>query len=351
VSWVWARGRRGFGEPVLYWVVAGALVVALPWLVFVAQYRADFAAQLTVYGGERWNLFNPTFYISNLVGEASRYQNLLRLGPTEDPSAASSQASQLLMALAAWPAVAYVALRSRRTQALGDRLLWSSLVIFGGLLVLVDQTKTPLYAVILLPSLCLALAVTSVAMWSPLPKRAIGMSIALSGLLTLIPRGVLVCLGIVVAIEGASAYQAYEAQAAIASQYLGVGFQLEDALAPGAPVLGPERWWWALHFHPYASLRSVWWQWSAAALASQTKDQGPQFVSWVNSNHAEAIIVNDNIRDDVRSFPQALQDQFWAYINSCTTPVLDLTDASYLRIEVNRITRPPPDLEICGGSP
>ena len=108
------------------------------------------------------------------------------------------------------------------------------------------------------------------------------------------------------------------------------------------------HWWWALHSHPYASLRSVWWQWWAQASASH--DQPPRFVSWVISHQAEAIIVNDNIRDDVRAFPDALQQQFWAYVSACTTPVLDLMDASYLRIELDRITRPPPALEICGGT-
>ena len=56
------------------------------------------------------------------------------------------------------------------------------------------------------------------------------------------------------------------------------------------------------------------------------------------------------VRDDVRDFPDALQQQFWAYVSMCTTPALDLTDASYLRIEVDRITRPPPALEVCGGN-
>ena len=62
-----------------------------------------------------------------------------------------------------------------------------------------------------------------------------------------------------------------------------------------------------------------------------------------------SIIVNDNVRDDIHAFPEPLQQQFWAYVSACTTPVLDLTDASYLRIEVDRITRPAPDRQVCGG--
>jgi hypothetical protein len=163
------------------------------------------------------------------------------------------------------------------------------------------------------------------------------------------PRAVLLGLGIIVATESLHAYQVYLQQASQVSQYLGVGLQLEDALLPDSSVLGPERWWWALHDHPYASLRSVWWQWSVQASAEPGRL--PQFASWVASTHADAIIVNDDIRDDVRHFPEAVQQQFWAFVSMCTTPVLDLTDASYLKIEVDRITRPPPDLEVCGGRP
>jgi hypothetical protein len=152
-------------------------------------------------------------------------------------------------------------------------------------------------------------------------------------------------VGLAIAKDDFAAYQTYLAQAAQVSQYLGVGVQLEEAIGAGARILGPERWWWALHDHPYASLRSIWWQWSAGAGPNQI----PRLEEWVTSTQADAIIVNDNIRDDIHAFPEALQQQFWAYVSACTTAVLDLTDASYLRIEVDRITRPPPDLEVCGG--
>ena len=57
--------------------------------------------------------------------------------------------------------MAYIAWRSRRVHATGDRILLSSLLMFAALLALLDQTKTPLYASILLPSLCMAMA----ALW------------------------------------------------------------------------------------------------------------------------------------------------------------------------------------------
>jgi len=328
-NWLWARGRRGLAEPHLYLIAIGAFLAALPWLVFVAQHHADWTAQLTVFGTNRWDVFNPSFYLTNLMSEPGRYQDLLRQGPPEDPGAPNSPVSQSLIALAIWPAAAYLTWRALRTRAAGDRLLFSSLVIFAGFLVLVDQAKTPLYAIILVPSICMAIAVATTALWEH----------------NKLAKVVVAAVAILIARDSFAAYQTYLAQAAQVSQYLGVGVQLEDAIGPGAHILGPERWWWALHDHPYASLRSIWWQWSARAGPSQN----PRFEQWVTSTQADAIIINDNIRDDIHAFPEALQQQFWAYVSACTTPVLDLTDASYLRIEVDRITRPPPDLEVCGG--
>ena len=333
VNWLWSRGRRGLTEAPLYLIAVGAAVVWLPWVVFVAQNHADWTAQLTVFGTSRWDVFNPSFYLGNVWNEPARYQDLLRTGPAEDPGAPNSLTSQAFLAITMGPAVAYLTRRTPRTRAIGDRLLWSSLVIFSGLLLLVDQTKTPLYAIILVPSVCLAVAVLSLAVWN-LRSRRVNV---------VVPRVVLACLGLAIAKDGIAAYQAYLAQAAQVSQYLGVGVQLEQAIGRGEVILGPERWWWALHDHHYASLRSIWWQWSADASANK------QFADWVSSPQADAIIVNDNIRDDIHAFPEALQQQFWAYVSACTTPVLDLTDASYLRIEVDRVTRPPPDLAVCGG--
>src|SRR2546422_1995551 len=56
-------------------------------------------------------------------------------------------------------------------------------------------------------------------------------------------------------------------------------------------------------FRSYASLRSIWWQWWA--------DPSPnkQFAAWVAATQADAIIVNDNIRDDIHAFPEALRSE------------------------------------------
>jgi hypothetical protein len=103
--------------------------------------------------------------------------------------------------------------------------------------------------------------------------------------------------------------------------------------------MGPERWWWALHDHPYLSLRSIWWQWSLAADSSG--QQLPQFLDWVIRTQTDVVIVNINVRDDVLSFPEPLQAQFWDFIERCTTLVTDIPNPNYFDTEIYAVHRGP----------
>jgi 4-amino-4-deoxy-L-arabinose transferase-like glycosyltransferase len=316
VNWLWARQRIG----VLVWMVGGALSVVLPWVAYGARYADDVAGQLTVYGG-RGDFLRPSFYLENVQG-AERFGHLLP----------STVASTWILVLGILPAVAYLAWRSRRPENLGDRIVWSSLVIFAGLLILVDQTKVQLYTIALLPSVCLALSslLTGVLGWAwrqrDLSLRA-ATSTASLGLL------------LAVVVDGQRAYRLTLAQADEVSEYTAVGQQIERALPPGGHVLGPERWWWAAHAHPYLSLRSMWWQWLAG--------RSPEFVDGVSWADADSVIVNDNVRADVLHFPETVQQRFWSYLRLCTTRVAEISDANYFGIEVYRVNRPALDPVHC----
>ena len=97
-------------------------------------------------------------------------------------------------------------------------------------------------------------------------------------------------------------------------------------------MLGPERWWWAVHDHPYLALRGVWWQWLA--------DREPAFVDGTPWSAADHIIVNDNVRDDLLLFPSTVQQRFWHFISNCTTRVAELDGPTYFGIQIYRVTRP-----------
>jgi 4-amino-4-deoxy-L-arabinose transferase-like glycosyltransferase len=324
LNWLWARGRRAFADQTLFWILAGTALVVAPWLAYAAQYPTDLAGQLTVFGG-RGDFLRPGFYLENVVSEGSRYGHLL------DPDVGSAW----ILALGIGPAVAYAAWRSRRRHATGERVVWSSLVTFSGLLLLLDQTKASLYAIVLLPSVCVALASlwTGVLGWTWSRGEQAWLRLA-AGALTL-------GLSLVITVDGVRAYHLTFTQARQVSRYLGVGEQIERVLAPGARVLGAERWWWALHNHPYLSLRNVWWQWSAA------DGRTPTFVDGASWADADSVVVNDNVRADVLLFPEAAQRRFWTFLRVCTTRVADLTDATYFDIQVYRVTKPAPE-SVCG---
>jgi 4-amino-4-deoxy-L-arabinose transferase-like glycosyltransferase len=334
LTWVFPRGRCAFRDWTLYWILAGAAMVLATWAAFAIRYPADLAGQLAVYGG-RGDFLSPSFYLSNLLNEPSRYYVLPSSAPNPDTY---SPASSVLFAIGLCAAVAYITLRRWRTHATGDRIVWSSLLVFEGLLLFFDQTKSPLYAIVLFPSMCLALAAlfTGVLGWVFRPGQPLWLRVTTGAL----------SLGLVLTI-GSDAVRAYQfslAQSTSAGLYLGVGQEIESSLAPGTPVLGPERWWWALHDHPYLSLRNLWFQWSVAARNGQT----PQFVDWVASSQADSVVVNDNVRGDLLDFPDTVQQQFWTFINSCTQRVANLNDPTYLGIEVYEIIKPSPRPEVCG---
>ena len=142
-------------------------------------------------------------------------------------------------------------------------------------------------------------------------------------------------------------YQLSLTQSAAAGRYLDLGAEIDSSLPPDASVLGPERWWWALHSHPYLSLRNLWFQWTASARNGRT----PEFVDLVARAQANTVIVNDNVRGDLVDFPDTVQQQFWTFIDTCTQRVADLDDPTYLEIEVYVIFQPSPRPEVCSPLP
>ncbi len=316
VNWLWAHGRGR----VLWWIVVGAALALLPWAVFAAVHADDVAGQLTVYAG-RGEFLRPSFYAENIAQEAGRYEHALR----------PASLSTWLLILGIWPATAYVAWRCHRSGLVGDRVIWSSLVIFAGLLLLLDHGKSSVYAIVLLPSICLALSRLATGALASLWRR--------SPWLGLVPSAAAAGLLVLVVLEGHAAYQLTLEQARQVSPYAGVGAQIDRALAPGSRVLGPERWWWAVHSHPYLSLRSVWWQWANALQ--------PAFVDGTAWTDADNVVVNDNVRDDVLLFPASVQQRFWSFVNNCTTRVAALDDPTYFGIQVYQVIKPTPDPALC----
>jgi hypothetical protein len=305
-------------------VGGGAALALAPWLAFVGWHHADLAGQLSVYG-QRGDFLNPTFYTHNITTEPTRYADVLAQRMPDDVAGASALAFQLslLLLLALIPAVLWRIWRYRRCPNRADRLLPLSLASSAGLLLVVDQTKTPLYAIVLVPPACLVLA----AGWSDLlrwvwQQRRFWLTLLTSAATFLLLLGV--------TSDGLRAFGVDRAESAQVTPYASVGRQIEGALPADGVVLGPERWWWALHNHPYISLRSLWFQW-------QSRDGEASFADLIERWQPRGVIVNNNVRDDIKAFPTALQEQFWTYIQRCTRPVGSVDDPTYFDVQVYEV--------------
>jgi 4-amino-4-deoxy-L-arabinose transferase-like glycosyltransferase len=317
--------------PISRWIVLGFVLSTTPYVVYAARYTSDLVGQFGVFG-KRGNFLAAGYVPNNVITEPMRYAHLVSgWPPTLDAFSvrlSDNPVSPWLLLLGFWPALAYVAWRARRRGAIGDRLLMCSAACFGGLLCLLDQAKTPLYAILLLPTVCVCVSAGGVALvsstwrrWRQLWARTIVVTslVALCG---------------AVALEGIDALAAEWTEATAVTPYIPLGELIDASIAPGSPVLGPERWWWALRSHPYTSLRSIWFQWTARQDAGET----PEFADWVIRARPDSIIVNINVRNDVRAFPPQLQDQFWTFLDRCTVLVKDIPNPNYFEIEVYKVT-------------
>ena len=110
-------------------------------------------------------------------------------------------------------------------RAPGDRLLVTSAAMFGGLLVVLDSTKTPLYAIAICRYCASRCPASQPPWWSGSTSRGSMPKIAavLVGLAILAP----------LANESIAAWQLDFAESGEVSAYLEVGRRIDAALAPG----------------------------------------------------------------------------------------------------------------------
>jgi hypothetical protein len=183
-----------------------------------------------------------------------------------------------------------------------------------------------LYAVVLWPSICLLMGsfLAEAARWATNRHPLVRLStIAL----------IITVLGIVL-LDGGRAYRVDLTESREASRYLDVGARIEEHLPERTVVLGPNRWWWALHNHDYVSLNNIWRQWQLASDAGRVE---PRFADWMTARRARFIIINNDTRADILRFPEALQQQVRAFLNTSCRRVGEVSDPNYFLIEIYEI--------------
>lgn len=326
IAWSWLRGRRVLRDPITYWIAAGFLVVLLPYFVYVAQDLAAFQAEYATMKSARIDFHRPAFFLDNLQREPNRLRPLLDrpLPLLFVPYAFEHPFSPWLLIAGFGPALGALWWRMRESpNHWGNRLLALSLVVFGGLLALIDQTKAPVYAVSLAPSLCVLMAAAA----GLVAERSRRHPWLLAPLLALI---------VLVTAEGMRAYRVDRRSAAAAGDYLALGRRIDASLTPGARVLGADRWWWALSDHPYFSIHALFlrWQWMA-----RHADRPAQFTQLVEQTPVDFIVVNNDVRGSLGLYPDRLQREFWDFLRQRTQLVAGWNDGTYERIEIYRLER------------
>jgi 4-amino-4-deoxy-L-arabinose transferase-like glycosyltransferase len=225
------RVRRSIG------LLIGFLI---PWLLYLPYVLTDLPAWRgqTSFYGERFQLFDLPWYLTNLRQEPLRYA--LWLPNDLLPRLARVGAWVHLLGL---PAVILVLTRRAWHDAAARALLLPA-VLLPALMALLIFLKLPNYLVLFTPVWCLALAWGGVTLWNWLVARRARVRVA---------RWLLAVLLMAVVLEGATRLAALETAAAQTTPYPAFIQQVRGWLPPGSRVLGLHNYWLGLEDHDYRS--------------------------------------------------------------------------------------------------
>jgi hypothetical protein len=152
ILWAGLLVTRGWGDGVrpCAWVAAGTLAGLLPYAAWIASGWSDFLLQQQ-YVGDRYDLFNPRFYLENVWQEWRRYGQIGRGLLSLQPGAWLIATSGLVGLSVLW--------RRRAEDAPGPRLLLTAVIVGAGLFTLGMKPKLYHYLATLWPLLALTAAV------------------------------------------------------------------------------------------------------------------------------------------------------------------------------------------------
>jgi 4-amino-4-deoxy-L-arabinose transferase-like glycosyltransferase len=157
ILWAGLLVTRGWRDGVrpCAWVAAGTLAGLLPYAAWIASGWRDFLLQQE-YVADRYDLFNPRFYLENVRQEWRRYGQIGRGLLSLQPGAWLIATSGLVGLLALW--------RRRAEDAPGPRVLLAAVIVGAGLFTLGIKPKLYYYLATLWPLLALTAAVGLLAL-------------------------------------------------------------------------------------------------------------------------------------------------------------------------------------------
>jgi len=215
------------------WLVLGA---ALPWLPYVAYVLADvpdWRGQTLIYS-TRFELFNPRWYLDNVVQEYHRY------GPGFGPPGPA-----WLLRVGFWVSLVALPLSlfllARRAIVHADpaaRAIVVPAILLPVLFALSIKLKLVNYALVEQPLFALAIAWGTRALW--LFRRSWA-------------RPLIAILAVAVVLEGAVQFVRLEQAAQTTTPYQTFIAQVRQYVPPGARVLGLHTYWFGLQDFDYRS--------------------------------------------------------------------------------------------------
>lgn len=314
ILWWQSGGNVLRTRPVL-WMLVGFLTPIIAYGGYVGAHWSDATLQFTYTFGDRMNYADPLFALKNLWREFDRFLPLTGVTGFGNWLLLVGVPVALLF-------LAHSAVQHRRGKPDGTLLL--TIVVPGLLLGVIDTTKAPIYALALLPSLCLLMAVSMVRLfqWTGKSGRALWGKIAVSAIVVLASA------------EGAAAYWRDGQHAQAVSNYTEVSQRIAMNLPPGALTAGAERWWLGLRPRPYIALNSLFARWR---FEDQDEDASPSLSDIVNRMNVQFILVNNNVMQDVIRYSNRLQQDFSTFLVECTNLESDWDDRTYGHIAVHSV--------------
>ena len=295
-------------QPVVRWAAAGWLVVTLPYAVFAVANADAFMAQASLQGA-RVRFVDPRFWIANLVNERHRYAQIT--DHTTAGIGGTWALSPWMVWLGAVPGIAVLATRPVPLLAL---------IVPLGILALADQTKTALYASLLVPIASLGLACAI--------DRAMRPDV---------PRVVRVAAAVILGVLAVESYRGYELSlraAAHASPYLDTGRRMASFMPDDRPAMGAWRWWWAMQPRRYFGVNGFLWHAERLTLGGTY----PSLEDEVHEKRVGYLLVDGDFAADLNRTTAAYREGSQQYLEGCTTIAGVVEAASYGRIEVRRIS-------------
>ena len=320
--WYWDYRAQRLTLADLGWMVAGFCMSVIPYGVYILYHWSDFVGQ-SLLKGTRIDLFSLRFYGDNLWHEYRRYSRLVWPKPWP-----GSLVCAALLLYGCWQGLRWSTLTHP-----AERWLVSSLGVNLLGLALIDSTKSPLYALVLWPGLCIYAAATvqRILHW----RRAVRLPLRILSLRTGGVQLLLIGLVALLLLEGAYVWRRQWQESKSVTAYSMVAEQLRTAIPADAVVLGPTRWWWALHHQPYYALSNLWAQW---LVMHQSTGADSHLATLINTMQIDQLVIVPAEMGELKLYPTMLQSEFDHFLATCTNPVTVIHTPTYEPIAVLKIT-------------